>query len=127
MDLEQAKIYVELLKTISNFGPAQQEVDGHTDERDRLGTLARLSFLEIIPSGPESKSRAPTQPFILAGFSYLTDDFEAGGDQLTIICKLEIYSAKPALHSSFESLSPKKPSSRIEFAVRDPSISLVRS
>lgn len=117
MDLEQLKIHAQLLKTILNFGPAQQAVEDHSPGNDKLGISARLSFLDIVPSGPESKSRAPTQPFILAGFSHLTDDFQAGGEQLTIICKLEIHAAKPTLHSSFDHFSPKKASSIIELAV----------
>ena len=117
MDLEQPKIHAQLLKTISNFGPAQLAVENHSPGHDRLALSARLSFLDIVPSGPESKSRAPTQPFILAGFSYLTDDFHAGSEQSTIICKLEIHTAKPALHSSFDHLTAKKASSRAELSV----------
>lgn len=127
MNLEQPKIHVELLKTISNFGPAQQANEGDSLVHDRLVMSAKLSFFDIVPSGPESKSRAPTQPYILAGYSYLTDNLHTGGEQFTIICRLGISAAKPALHSSFDHLSLKRASSRTELSVRDFKHSLVRS
>ena len=118
MDLEQLKIHAQLLKTIRNFGPAHGAVESLSPGHDRLAWSSKLSFLDVVPSGPESKSRAPTQPFILAGFSYIADDFQAGGEQSTTICRLEIHTNKPGLHASFDSLSAKKAAPRGELSVR---------
>ena len=123
LDLEHLKIHVQLLKTLSSFGPKEQDPETLPTGHDRSGPSFRLSFFDIVPSGPESKTRAPTQPFILAAFSHLTDDFHAGGEQSTMICKLELGATKPGLHASFKTLSAKKGSSSSELQVRpNPSI-----
>ena len=118
MDLEQLKIHAQLLKTVAEFGPANKAAESLSSGHDRPARFSKLSFLDLVPSGPESKSRAPTQPFILAGFSYLADDFQAGGEQSTIICKIDIHISKPGLHASFDSLSAKKAASRGDLSVR---------
>ncbi len=112
MDLEHLKIHTRLLKIMDGFGPSNKAAESIPPSYERVGGYSRLSFLTLISSGPESKSRAPTPPFILAGFSYLADDFHTGGEQATTICRLDIRRSACKLHTGFDPLSAKNAASR---------------
>lgn len=78
-----------------------------------LPSHAQLSLFEFIPPGPKSGTRDLTSPFLLASFSYLSDNFESGSTQMTrftVICKWELQIASPGLHNSLDTLSSRKAS-----------------
>jgi len=68
----------------------------------------QLSLLDIIPAGPESRSRGATQPFILGAFLYWSNESRNGGALHTVLCKWEFQVEKPTLHSAYGQLSSKK-------------------
>ena len=111
-DLEQLKIHTRLLKILDNFSPSNRTLESIPPGYERAAGFSRLSFLTLISSGPESKTRAPVPPSIVAAFSYLADDFQAGGEHATVICKLDIRRLASKLHASFDPLSSKNVASR---------------
>ena len=117
VDFEKSMIYVQTLKVLDDFAPLDQEVGGLTSHHEKSSSLFKLCFLDLVPSGPESKSRSPTQPFVLAGFSYLSDDAQTGGEQLTVMSRWEVEAAKSNIHPIFGSLSQNKVSGHTDPAV----------
>ncbi|KAL9104109.1 MAG: hypothetical protein Q9163_000911 [Psora crenata] len=79
--------------------------------KDASGVLSHVAMCADRgdTAGPESKSRAPTQPFVLTAFSCFSHDFQGGDTANTILCKWELSSEKPALHPSFTQLASKRP------------------
>ena len=115
VDFEKMIIHAQTLCILDDFAPTDEDPDNFSVTNVKL---ARLSFLEIIASGPESKSRPQTQPFLLAGFSRLADDFQAGGEQLTVLSRWQIEAGKSKLHSNFGSQSQKNQSASSALLVR---------
>lgn len=109
IDFEKASISVQNLKLIASCTPAATAAEILSTTDDPIYVQTQLTTLDFIPAGPESKSRVPTQPFVLTAFSYLSRDFQGGEVANTVICKWELCSHKPVLHSSFAQLSPKRP------------------
>ncbi len=99
--LYHMRIDPQLVRIVENFGPLIHNVESLPLGYERIAKSSKLSLLILVPSGPESKTRSPTPPFILAGYSYLSDDFQAGGEQMTTICKLTIQRSPCKLHPSF--------------------------
>ena len=64
---------------------------------DHSSQNARLTLLDLIPAGPESKSRTSTRPFILAAFLYLASDFDGPESVRSVLCKWEIRQEKSCL------------------------------
>ena len=120
IDFENAAVNVQSLKFVANCMPTAT-VEVASPMLDSSMMQARLTTLDFIPAGPESKSRSPTPPFVLAAFSYFAHDFQGGDAANTIFCKWEIYSEKPDIHSSFAQLSSRRPnaSSAAELPVSD--------
>ena len=69
---------------------------------------AEVTLIEIIPAGPDSKSRQSTPPFVFVAFSFLSHDFHGADNINTVQCKWQLSVAKPSLHPSFSDLSSKK-------------------
>lgn len=110
VDIEKTEIEVRIVKIIGGFGPQTQDSMG-SDAFNGYAPSAVLTYLDVLPLGPESKSRAAAPPLILAGFSRLADDFEAGGEQTTILSRWEIEKNNTQLHPLFDTLSSHAPSS----------------
>ncbi|KAL9130983.1 MAG: hypothetical protein Q9217_000972 [Psora testacea] len=120
IDLEKAAISIQRLKVLPDCTPTAAATTGLPSIAYEPTTIqTQLTTLEFIPAGPESKSRAPTQPFVLTAFSYFSHEFDGGDTANTILCKWELSSEMSPLHSSFAQLSSKKPniSSSAELSV----------
>ena len=105
IDFEKASVSIGYLKLIANCTPTPA-ITSTTDLPVMM--QSHLTTLDFIPWGPESKSRIPTQPFVLTAFSYFSHDFQGGDVANTVLCKWELCLEKPAVHSSFAQLSSKR-------------------
>lgn len=113
VDFERSRIDVNHVKTMDQCSPLDGTQDATVINGGTLPSHTQLSLLEFIPPGPKSGTRDPTSPFLLASFSYLSDNFESGSTQttqFTVICKWELQIASPKLHASLDSLSSRKAS-----------------
>jgi hypothetical protein len=72
---------------------------------------ARITHLELVPPGPETRNREPTSPFILAAFSRVPDQFhdtQIQEEPVSLLARWELGVLKPMLHPTFAQLVSKK-------------------
>jgi len=113
VDFERSSIDVNHVKAMDQCSPLDGTHDATAVDGGPVPSHAQLSLFEFIPPGPKSGTRDLTSPFLLASFSYLSDNFEGGSTQttqFTVICKWELQIASPKLHASLNFLSSKKAS-----------------
>ena len=129
LDFEKAAINVKHLKLIADCTSAAEASELTSPAYDPSTIQTQLTMLDFIPPGPESKSRAPTQPFVLTAFSCFSPDFQGGDTVNTILYKWELYTQKTPLHSSFAQLSSKRHNtfSRPEQPVSNPPSKVLQS
>ena len=111
LDFEHQSISLQHLKVLNHCTPLDENPDGPSAQYDSLQSRSQLSLLEILPPGPRSANKDATPSVLLASFSYVSDSFQhspAHAIQSTVLCKWELQSATPKLHTSFNSLSSKK-------------------
>jgi len=96
------------LEFVTSCTPSDGSVDSALLQHTTPPASARLSFLDFIPAGPEFRNREPTQPFVLATFTYVSDASEDGSNQFSIVCRWGLRISKPTMHPSFDQLSSRK-------------------
>ncbi|MCJ1266503.1 mediator complex subunit [Lobaria immixta] len=109
IDCQQLVFNIQHLKTINDCSPMDQE--GNSSLMSRKMSC-QMSHLELIPPGPEMRTRGPTSPFALAVFSYVPDhshDDSVREEPFSILARWEFHGAKTKLHPSFEQLTSKRP------------------
>ncbi len=98
IDFSNLVFNVHHVKTVHDCSPL--EIDS-----------ARITHLELVPPGPETRNREPTSPFILAAFSGVPDQFQDSQIQeepVSILARWELGILKPLLHPTFAQLVSKK-------------------
>lgn len=108
VDFERPKIDVNHVKTMKQCSPLDISNALHGGS---LPSHAQLSLFEFVPPGPKSGTRELTSPFLLASFSYLSENFDGSSPQTTqttYLCKWELQNSTPKLHASLDAVSSKK-------------------
>ena len=112
LDFAQSRVSMQHIKVLNQCSPLDDIVNGRSlEEQDVLPSHAQLSHLEFIPPGPRTDNKEWAHPFILASFSFLSDDLQGSsvqGEQFTVLCKWQLQHTAPKLHPSFETLSSKR-------------------
>ena len=109
VDFPNTRFQIRHLKTVHECSPQDQDT-GRLSATPVVS--CRLSHLEIIPAGPETHTRGPTNPFVLAVFSHAPGYYHEPNLQdepFSILSRWEYRNSKPHLHPSFEQLLSKKP------------------
>ena len=108
IDFEHSKINIQNLALLSNCLSFTND-EKSTPPTDSLSTThGRLTHLEFIPAGPESRTRTRTSPFVLASFSHVSHDFQGNDTVETRVCTWKLDSENVSLHMAFDQLSPAK-------------------
>ena len=111
LDFEHQSISLQHLKVLNYCTPLDDNPDDAFAQYDRVQSRSQLSLLEFLPPGPKYANKDPTHPVLLASFSYLSNHFQSSPAQTvpaTVLCKWELQTATPDLHTSFNLLSSKK-------------------
>ena len=111
LDFVHLRIALQHVKVLNHCLPLNDVNEGALSDHGALPLHAELSHLEFTPPGPRTDNKEWRQPFILASFSYVSENLQgppAHAAQLTIICKWQLQYVPPKLHPSFDSLSSKK-------------------
>ena len=106
---------IDHVKTIADCSPTIIEANEDGSASSLPYPEAQLYHLEMIPPGPDIRSKETSPPLLLAFFCNLSaqpDHFALGNDPSpsTSIVRWELTSFKPTLHSSFSQLASKRPS-----------------
>ena len=109
---------IQHLKTLSDCFP--KDINLGNPDLGETSASAHLTHLEYFPQGPENLKGDPSRPFVLAAFTSLPDTSHPHHNQepCSIVCRWELHSIKPQLHSQFEQLSRKSNSSLPDLPVR---------
>ena len=111
LDFERLEIRLQHLKVLNTCGPLNDTFGSSHPTHGALILRAHLSILKFLAPAPQPGTTEPSQPCILAAFSYLADDLHSSSSeaqQFTVLCRWELESLRPALHPGFGSLSSKK-------------------
>lgn len=101
------RIRLQHLKTISYCCPLDFEQETITVMHGPSPFSSHISYLDIVPAGPETENGILTQPFILAAFT-VADQLQVNGGNHDTLCRWELQIGKSKLHTSFSTLSSKK-------------------
>lgn len=104
---------IQHLKTLSDCFP--KGIHLGNPGLGETSASAQLTHLEYFPQGPENLKGDPARPFVLAAFTSLAHHNQ---EPYSIVCRWELHSIKPQLHSQFEQLSKKSNSSLPDLPVR---------
>jgi len=107
------RVDLQHVKVLNHCSPNVENLERRSPNHDVLSASAQLSLLDFIPPYPIPNSREYTPAFILATFSYISEDFQDPGlpVQLTVLSRWALQMNSTKLHTSFESLSSKKTNS----------------
>ncbi|KAG7006694.1 hypothetical protein G7Y79_00013g034660 [Physcia stellaris] len=102
---------IQHLKTLNDCFP--KAVNSSNSESSASYTDGQLTHLEYFPQGPENRKGDPSRPFVLASFTNLPDPRSNGVGQepYSVVCRWDLHSTKPRIHSQFEQLSKKSTNS----------------
>lgn len=125
LDFEQKSIKLQYLQILTHFSPLDGYLEGVSINYDALPSHFQLSTLDLTPPGPKSTNRPATQASILASFLQVSDNPPGSSSHAvhsTVLCKWELETAAPRLHTCFNTLSSKKTnaSSNLDLPVRQP-------
>lgn len=108
---------IQHLKTLNDCFPTA--INSSNSESGASYTKGQLTHLEYFPQGPENRKGEPSRPFVLASFTSLPDPRSNGIGQepYSVVCRWELHSTKPRIHSQFEQLSKKSSNSSPDLGV----------
>lgn len=108
---------IQHLKTLNDCFP--KAINSSNSESSASYTDGQLTHLEYFPQGPENRKGDPSRPFVLASFTNLPDPRSNGVGQepYSVVCRWDLHSTKPRIHSQFEQLSKKSSNSSPDLGV----------
>ena len=112
IDFERSIVNLKHICLLSCALPDTNMIGGMPVSMAAFNSQYRLAHLDIIPAGPESKSRGRTPVSVLAAFSSVTRNLQGADAVSTVVSTWSLLPSETSLHPSLSSLAPTKVNER---------------
>lgn len=112
IDFEKSIVNLKHICLLAYAMPDSAMVEGMPVSMAAFSSQYRLTYLDFIPAGPESRSRGRTSASVLAAFSSVTRNLQGADAVSTVVSTWSLLPSGTSLHSSLSSLAPTKANER---------------